>query len=323
MKAIVQDVYGPVDVLELRDVPTPVAGPGDVLVRVRAAGVDPGVWHLMTGLPLLLRTMGFGLRRPKVRIRGRDVAGVVEAVGDGVTRFRAGDEVFGTSEGTFAEYACAPEDRFVAKPANVTFEQAAAVPVSALTALQALRDKGRVEPGQQVLVIGAGGGVGTFAVQLAKEYGARVTAVCSTAKAELVRSIGADEVVDYTRQDFAEHGPRYDLVLDAAGNRPLRQLRRALAPGGTLVIIGGEGEGRWLGGTERVLRAVLLAPFVRHKLRALFTVERPEDLRSLREAIESGTVVPVVDRTFPLAEVPEAIRYAQRGQARGKVVVSL
>lgn len=323
MKAIVHDVYGPVEVLELRDVPEPRVGPGEVLVRVHAASIDPGVWHLTTGLPLLLRAMGYGLRTPKVRIRGRDVAGRVEAVGDAVTRFRPGDEVFGISEGTFAEYACAPEDRFVTKPANLTFEQAAAVPVSALTALQALRDKGRVAPGQKVLVIGAAGGVGTFAVQLAKEFGAHVTAVCSTAKAELVRSIGADDVIDYTRDDFADRGPRYDLVLDTAGNRRLRHLRRALAPGGTLVIVGGEGDGRWFGGTERVLRAVLLAPFVRHKLRALVCVERREDLQSLRETIENGGVMPVVDRTYPLAEVPEAIRYVQQGHSRGKVVISV
>ncbi|MFD7439747.1 NAD(P)-dependent alcohol dehydrogenase [Streptomyces sp. NPDC059909] len=323
MKAIVHDTYGSSDVLELRDIDKPSAGEGDVLVRVHAAAVDAGVWHLMTGLPYLLRLMGYGLRAPKVRVRGREVAGRVEAVGAGVTRFRPGDEVFGICEGSFAEYASAPEDRFVPKPANLTLEQAAAVPMSALTALQALRDVGRVQPGQKVLIIGAAGGVGTFAVQLAKAFGAEVTGVCSTTKTDLVRSIGADDVIDYTREDVTDGTRHYDLVVDTAGNRPLSRLRRALAPRGTLVIVGGEGGGRWFGGTDRVLRAVMLSPFVRHKLRGLVSVERHEDLQTLRELIEAGKVAPVVDATYPLSEAPEAIRYLQGGNARGKVVITV
>ncbi|MGW1762709.1 NAD(P)-dependent alcohol dehydrogenase [Streptomyces sp. NPDC002073] len=322
MKAIVQDVYGTADVLELREVPRPAARPGEVLVRVQAAAVDAGVWHLMTGLPYLLRLMGFGLRAPKVPVRGRDVAGRVEAVGAGVTRFRPGDEVFGICEGSFAEYACAPEDRFVTRPDTLTPAQAAALPISGLTALQALRDAGRVRRGQRVLVIGAGGGVGTYAVQLAKDAGAHVTGVCSTAKADLVRSLGADEVVDYTREDVTDGTRRYDLVLDIAGNRPLSALRRALVPRGTLVIVGGEGGGRWLGGTDRTLRAVLLSPFVRHRLRGLVSSERADDIRRLAELAGEGRLTPVLDRTYPLAQTPEAIRRAQSGAAHGKVVVT-
>ncbi|MGW7367893.1 NAD(P)-dependent alcohol dehydrogenase [Streptomyces sp. NPDC054841] len=323
MKAIVQDTYGPSDVLELRDIDEPAVGDGDVLVRVQAAAVDAGVWHLMTGLPYLLRIMGYGLRIPKVRVRGREVAGRVEAVGDRVTRFRPGDEVFGFCEGSFAEYASAPEDRFVSKPANLTPEQAAAVPISAVSALQALRDTGRVQPGQKVLIIGAAGGVGTFAVQLAKAFGADVTGVCSTTKTDLVRSIGADDVIDYTREDFADGSRHYDLIVDTAGSRSLSHLRRALTPRGTLVIVGGEGGGRWLGGTDRVLRALLLSPFVRQKLRGLFSVERQADLQSLRDLVEAGKVTPVVDTTYSLSEVPEAIRYLHGGHARGKVVITV
>ncbi|WP_351234223.1 NAD(P)-dependent alcohol dehydrogenase [Streptomyces sp. NPDC002133] len=323
MKAIVHDTYGSSDVLELRDIDKPSPGEGDVLVRVHAAAVDAGVWHLMTGLPYLLRLMGYGLRAPKVRVRGREVAGRVEAVGAGVTQFRPGDEVFGICEGSFAEYASAPEDRFVPKPANLTLEQAAAVPMSALTALQALRDAGRLQPGQKVLIIGAAGGVGTFAVQLAKAFGAEVTGVCSTTKTDLVRSIGADDVIDYTREDVTDGTRHYDLVVDTAGNRPLSRLRRALAPRGTLVIVGGEGGGRWFGGTDRVLRAVMLSPFVRHTLRGLVSVERHEDLQTLRELIEAGKVAPVIGATYPLSEAPEAIRYLQEGNARGKVVITV
>ncbi|MEC3977139.1 NAD(P)-dependent alcohol dehydrogenase [Amycolatopsis sp. H20-H5] len=323
MKAIVQDSYGSAEVLEFKDVPEPAAGPGELLVRVRAASVDPGVWHLMTGKAYLIRLMGFGLRAPKVRIRGRDFAGRVEAVGEGVTRFRPGDEVFGWCEGAFAEYACARQDKVAPKPSNLTFEEAAAVPISAITALQALRDAGKVRPGQHVLVIGASGGVGTFAVRLAKLFGARVTGVCGTAKADLVRSLGADEVVDYTREDFADGSSRYDLILDTAGNRPLSHLRRALTRDGTLVIVGGEGGGKWLGGTERLLRAALLTPFVSQRLRGMFAVERQDDLEFLRKAVEAGEVTPVIDRTYSLAEVPDAIRYVHKGHTRGKVVVTV
>ncbi|MEV6400616.1 NAD(P)-dependent alcohol dehydrogenase [Streptomyces sp. NPDC051907] len=323
MKAIVQDTYGSLDVLELRDIAKPAPGPDDVLVKVHAAGVDPGVWHLTTGMPYLLRIMGFGLRAPKVRVRGLDVAGRVEAVGANVTRFKPGDEVFGTCEGSFAEYGCAPAHKFAPKPARLTFEQAAAVAISGFTALQGLRDQGKVQPGQKVLVIGAAGGVGTYAVQLAKSYGAHVTGVCSTGKTDLVRSIGADEVVDYSAEDVTDGARRYDLVLDIAGHRPVKRLRRALTPRGTLVIVGSEAPGRWFGGVDRLLGALALAPFVRHRLRGLFSAERAEDLEFLRKAIEDGSLTPVVDRTFPLPEVAEAVRYLQEGRARGKVVITV
>ncbi|SFI23801.1 NADPH:quinone reductase [Streptosporangium canum] len=323
MKAMVRDAYCSPDALRLGDIDRPVAGDDDVLVRVHAAGVDQGVWHLVTGLPYVVRVAGFGLLRPASRVPGLDVAGRVEAVGRNVTRFRPGDEVFGTCGGSFAEYACAREDRLAGKPANVTFEQAAAVPTSAVAALQALRDRGQVRAGQKVLVIGAGGGVGTFAVQLAKALGADVTGVCGTTKTDLVRSIGADDVIDYTREDFADGARRYDLILDTAGRRPLSRLRRALTPRGTLVIVGGEGEGRWLQGTDRQLRALLLAPFVRQRLRVLMSAEREEDLRYCGELIEAGEITPIVDRTYPLSEVPEAIRYLRGGHARGKVVITV
>ncbi|WP_231509512.1 NAD(P)-dependent alcohol dehydrogenase [Streptosporangium roseum] len=323
MKAIVRDTYCSPDALELGDIGRPVAGDGDVLIRVHAAGVDQGVWHLVTGLPYLVRIAVLRPLRPGSRVPGLDVAGRVEAVGRDVTRFRPGDEVFGTCDGSFAEYACAREDRLAGKPANVTFEQAAAVPTSAFAALQGLRDRGRIQAGQRVLVIGAGGGVGTFAVQLAKALGADVTGVCGPAKTDLVRSIGADDVIDYTREDFADGARRYDLILDTAGRRSLSHLRRALTPRGTLVIVGGEGGGRWLQGTDRQLRAPMLAPFVRQNLRALMSVEREEDLRYWRELIEAGKVTPIVDRTYPLSEVPEAIRYLRGGHARGKVVITV
>jgi NADPH:quinone reductase-like Zn-dependent oxidoreductase len=322
MQAIVQDTYGPPDVLELREIDRPVPKDDEVLVRVHAAGLDPGVWHLMTGLPYLVR-LAFGPRRPKAPVRGTDVAGRVEAVGGKVTRVRPGDAVFGTCAGSFAEFACAREDRVAPKPANLSFEQAATVPVSACAALHALRDQGRVRPGQHVLVIGAAGGVGTFAVQLAKAFGAEVTGVCSTTKVDLVRSLGADHVVDYTRDDLADGGRRYELVLDIAGSRPLSQLRRALTPKGTLVIVGGEGGGRWFGSTDRLLRALLLSPLVGQRLRGLFSTERREDLETLRELIEAGKVTPVVDRTYQLREVPEAIRRLEQGHARGKVAVTV
>jgi NADPH:quinone reductase-like Zn-dependent oxidoreductase len=324
MKAIVQDRYGSTEMLRLGDVEQPVAGDEELLVRVRAAGVDAGVWHLMTGLPYMVRVMGFGLRRPKVRVRGTEVAGRVEAVGRNVTRFQPGDEVFGTCDGSFAEYACAREERFAPKPGNIGFEQAAAVPVSGCTALQGLRDKGHVQTGQDVLIIGASGGVGSFAVQLAKAFGANVTGVCSTAKVDLVRSIGADHVIDYTKEDLAHAGRRYDLILDSGGRRSLSQLRRVLAPRGTLVIVGGEGGGRLLGGFDRqILRAPLLSLFVRQKLGPLVSKETPEDLMTLKGLIEAGKVTPIVDRTYALADAPEAIRYLHDGRARGKVVVTL
>jgi NADPH:quinone reductase-like Zn-dependent oxidoreductase len=319
MKAIVQDVYGPPEVLELRDIDQPVVGEDDVLVRVRAAGLDMGVRHLMTGLPYLVR-LGYGLRAPKVRVRGKDMAGRVEAVGVKVTRFQPGDEVFGTCDSSFAEYATARAERLAPKPASLTFEQAAAVPVSACTALQGLRDLGRVQSGQKVLVIGAAGGVGTYAVQLAKAFGATVTGVCSTTKTDIVRSIGADHVIDYTREDFTD---LYDLVLDIAGNRSLSHLRRALAPRGTLVLVGGEGGGRWFGGMGRPLRALVLSPFLGQNLRPLLSRQRASDLELLSELIESGKVTPVIDRTYPLGEVADALRHLDSGRVRGKVVITV
>jgi NADPH:quinone reductase-like Zn-dependent oxidoreductase len=327
MKAIVQDAYGPPDVLHLGDVDKPVVGDDDVLVLVHAAGVDPGVWHLTAGLPYLVRLMGLGLRTPKARVPGNDVAGRVEAVGKSVRQFRPGDEVYGRKpigDGSFAEYVSVPANRLAPKPANLTFEQAAAVPVSGVTALQGLRDKGRVLPGQKVLVIGAGGGVGTFAVQLAKAFGAEVTGVCSTAKVDLVGSIGADHVIDRTREDFADGARRFDLILDTAGRRSLSDLRRALTLRGTLVIVGGEGGDRWQGGFDRqMLRAPLISLFVGQTLQALNANVQTKDLDVLRRLIEAGKVMPVIDRTYPLAEAPEAIRYMHEGRARGKVVVTM
>src|SRR5215218_2140749 len=323
MKAIVQDKYGPPDVLELRDIDRPEIGDEEVLVRVHAAGVDRGVWHVMTGLPYPIRLAGYGLRAPKYPVLGMDLAGVVESVGNNVTRFQPGDEVFGIGKGSFAEYVCAREDKLAPRPANLTFEQAAVVAISGLTALQGLRDHGRIEPEQEVLVIGASGGVGTYAVQIAKAFGAHVTGVCSTKKVDMVRSIGADHVIDYTREDFAEGDQRYDLILDIGGNSSLARLRRALAPRGTLVIVGGETDGRWLGGTDRQIRALVLSPFVSQKLGTFVNKENHEDMLVLKELIESGKVTPVIDRTYPLSQVPEAIRYLEEGHARGKVVITV
>jgi NADPH:quinone reductase-like Zn-dependent oxidoreductase len=323
MKAIVRDTYGSPDVLELRDIDKPGIGDDEVLVRVHAAGVDRGVWHIMAGLPYPIRLAGFGFRAPKNPVIGSDVAGVVEAVGKDVSRFKPTDEVFGIGKGSYAEYVCAPEDKLAPKPANLTFEQAAVLAISGSTALQALRDHGKVRSGQEVLIIGASGGVGTYAVQIAKAFGARVTGVCSTAKVEMVRSIGADLVIDYTQEDFAEGDQRYDLILDIGGNSSLSRLRRALVPRGTLVITGGEGGGRWLGGTDRQLRAMMLSPFVSQKLGTFINKENYEYLIILKELIESGKITPVIDRTYPLGEVPEAIRYLEEGHARGKVVITV
>ena len=320
MKAIVQDRYGTADVLELRDIETPVAGSGDVLIRVHAASVFIGDWHVMTGLPYLGR-LAFGLRAPKLRVRGQDVAGTVEAVGEGVTRFQVGDQVYGTCRGSFADYANASQDMVAPKPANLTFEQAATVPITGTTALQAVRDRGRVKSGQDVLIIGAAGGVGSFGVQIAKAFGAHVTGVCSTAQLDLVRSIGADEVIDYTREDFAEMGQRYDVILDIAGNRSVSNLRQALAPKGTLIIVGGEGGGRWFGGINRQLGAQLRSMFVGQRLGTFIAKQNGEDLLALTELIEAGKVTPVIGETFPLPEVPEAIRHLTEGHARGKVVI--
>ncbi len=323
MKAIVQTEYGSPEVLALKEIDRPEIGADDLLVRVQAGGVDRGVWHLMTGRPYLLRIMGFGLRAPKARVRGAEVAGQVVALGKNVTDFKIGDEVFGTCEGSFAEYACAPAQRFVRKPVSLSFVQAAAVPISAATALQALRNVGGLKSGQKVLIIGAAGGVGTFAVQLAKALGAEVTGVCSTAKVDLVRSLGADAVIDYTRADCVDGAHRYDLILDTGGNRAVAHLRRALTPHGTLVIVGGEGGGRWFGGIGRQFGAMLLSPFIGQKLRTLFAIPHRDDLQYLAQLIEAGKLAPVIDRTYPLPDTPEAIRHLERGHISGKLVITV
>jgi NADPH:quinone reductase-like Zn-dependent oxidoreductase len=323
VKAIVQDRYGPTDVLEFRDVDEPTPGEGEVLVRVRAAGCGPDVWHIMAGRPYLARLM-LGVRRPKVRIRGWDFAGTVEAVGSSVTGVAPGDDVMGTCRGSFAELVVATPNDLVRKPPRISFEQAAAVPVSGVTALQALRNHGRVRRGQSVLVIGAAGGVGSLAVQIAKAFGAEVTGVCSTAKVDVVRSLGADDIVDYTREDLADGSRRWDVIVDTAGRRSLSHLRRALSRTGTLVIVGGDGGGRWTGGFFRgVLRAPLLSMFVSQRLRGLNVKENKADLEAVAGLIESGEVTPLVDRTYPLVEAPDAIRYLAEGHPRGKVVVTI
>ena len=325
MKAIVQERYGSADVLEFRDIEEPTAGENDVLVRVRAAGCGPDVWHIMAGEPYIAR-LALGLRAPKIAVRGWDVAGTVEAVGANVQDLRPGDEVMGTAEqGSFAELTVTPADRVVLKPAGISFEQAAAVPVSGVTALRAVRDEAQVKPGQDVLVIGAAGGVGSFAVQIAKAFRANVTGVCSTGKADLVRSIGADDVIDYTREDFTDGSRRWDAIIDTAGRRPLSQLRRALTEKGTLVIVGGDGGGRWTGGFFRgVLRAPVVSLFVGQRLRGLATkLEDRQNLNDLTQLMESGAVKPVIDRTYPLIEAPDAIRYLAEGHPAGKVVITV
>jgi NADPH:quinone reductase-like Zn-dependent oxidoreductase len=323
MQAIVQREYGSADVLRVEQIDRPAIGEGEVLVRVRAAGLDRGTWHLMAGMPYLFRLMGPGLRTPKNPVPGLDVAGTVVAVGAAVTRFDVGDEVFGISRGSFAEYACAREDKLARKPANLSFDQAAAVAVSGLTALQALRDVGNIQPGQHGLIVGASGGVGTFAVQIAKAFGAQVTGVCSTTKLDLVRSIGADHVIDYTHDDFAGGSQRYDLILDIGGNASLSRLRRALTKSGTLVIVGGEAGGRWTGGMGRSLRAVALSPFVRQRLTMKTPKEHYADLERLAQLIDVGDLTPTIDRTYPLQQAPDAMRHLQAGHARGKLVITV
>jgi NADPH:quinone reductase-like Zn-dependent oxidoreductase len=321
MKAIMRETYGPPEELRLGDVEEPVIGDDDVLVRVVAAGVDQGVWHLVTGLPRAIRLAGFGVRKPKNHVPGMDVAGVVTAVGANVTRFRPGDEVFGSGTSTYAEQAKAPEKNLVHKPANVSFEEAAAVPISGLAALQGLR-KGKVEAGQRVLVIGAGGGVGSYAVQLAVAAGADVTGISSTAKMDLVRSLGADDVLDYTREQITDGGRRYDLILDTGGNRKLRELRRALTPRGTLVIVGAE-VGGWRQGIERQLIGMLVNPFIKQNLRSYLSMPNEADLQFLADHLAAGTLRAPVDRTFPLSEAGAAIRYLRDGKAKGKVVLTV
>ncbi len=335
MKAIVQDAYGSPDVLELREIDEPVAGDDQLLVRVRAASVHADVWHVMRGVPYVLRIMGAGLRAPKDLIPGTDLAGHVEAVGKNVTRFQPGDEVFGQSlvanlwrhGGAFAEYASVPEARFERKPAGLTFEQAAAVPTSGSIAVQGVRDEGRIRAGQHVLINGAGGAVGTFAVQLAKAHGANVAGVDAPGKLDMLLSIGADRVVDYTREDFTRSGERYDVILDIAGNHLWPDIRRAITPEGTFVLIGHDHYGasghRWFGSLGRFAKLLVISPFV-SQLHPLRGAKDPGDrLVVLKELIEAGRLTPVIDRTFPLSEVPEAIRYLESGQVVGKVVITV
>jgi NADPH:quinone reductase-like Zn-dependent oxidoreductase len=320
MRAIVYEEYGTADVLHAAVIDRPTIEAGEVLVQVRAAGLDRGAWHMMTGLPYAGR-LAFGLRTPKAAVLGGDLAGVVVAVGSDVTRFQPGDEVFGVGKGAFAEFAAAREDKLAPKPSNLSFEQAAAVPVSGLTALQGLCDVGRLQPGQKVLIIGASGGVGTFAVQIAKALGAEVTGVSSTGKVDLVRSIGADHVIDYTNDDFANGATRYDLIVDIAGNSSLSRLRGALTARGTVVITGGEEGGKWFGGIDRQLRAMVMSPFVRQRLTSFIAKPRRAGLERLTELIENGQVVPVIERTYPLNEAPDAMRHLVGGHARGKLVI--
>ena len=323
MKAIVYHEYGSPDVLELQEVDKPVAEDGEVLVRVRAASANPADWHFMRGLPYVMRPQA-GLRRPKNSVLGRDIAGQVEAVGKNVTRYGPGDEVFANVEtGGFAEYTCVSEELSELKPANLTFEQASAVPLAALTALQGLRDAGQLQPEQNVLVIGASGGVGSFAVQIAKSFGAEVTGVCSTRNAELVRSLGADHVIDYTQEDFTQGGQKYDLIFQLAGTRSPSDCRRALTSKGTLVLSSGESSGRWLGPLDRLIKAAVLSPFVSQKLCSFLAKPAKDDLQFLKDLIEAGKVKPVIDRTYPLSEAPAAIRYLEERRARGKVVIAV
>jgi len=323
MRAIVQDAYGSSSVLRLGDIDRPEIAANEVLVEVVAAGMDRGTWHSMAGKPYLMRIMGFGFRRPKNRVPGLDVSGTVVAVGPEVSRFKPGDEVFGMSRGAFAEYAAVREDKLAHKPANLSFEQAAVVPISAGTAIQGLRDSGHIEPGQKVLIIGASGGVGTYAVQLAKAFGAEVTGVSSTAKVELIRSIGADRVVDYTRDDYLDGSNQYDLILDIGGNNSLSRLRRVLTPKGTLVIVGGEEGGSVTGGFGRQISALLVSMFVSQRLTMLASKERFTDLEALRPFLEDNQVTPVIDRTYSLAEVPNAMRHLEAGLAKGKIAIAI
>jgi NADPH:quinone reductase-like Zn-dependent oxidoreductase len=321
MQAVVQDGYGSADILRLTEIARPAIGDREVLVQAHAAGLDRGTWHLMTGKPYLLR-LAFGIRSPRQPVLGRDVAGTVVAVGSAVRKFAVGDEVYGVAPGSFAEYAVAREDKLARKPANLTFEQAAVVPISALTAQQALNKAGGVKSGQKVLITGASGGVGSYAVQLAKASGAEVTGVCSTSKTDLVRSLGADHVVDYTREDFADGSKHYDVVLDIAGNPSLSRLRHALTPEGSLVLVGGEEGNDVTGGTiGRQLRARIVSLFVRQHLTSALNKESGSELERLTALIEAGQVAPSIDRTFPLAEAPEAMRHLEAGRVRGKVAI--
>jgi NADPH:quinone reductase-like Zn-dependent oxidoreductase len=321
MKAIVQDQYGSPDVLQLKDIDKPIVEDDEVLVRVHAAAVNIGDWHFLTGTPYVLRMVA-GLFKPKQEVPGLDVSGEVEAVGREVTQFRPGDEVFGWCKGAFAEHACAQESNLLPKPADLTFEQSAAVGDSAFTALIAVRDQGKVKPGQTVLVNGASGGVGTFAVQIAKSFGANVTRVCSTRNVDMVRSIGADQVIDYTHEDFTQSEQRYDVMLDLVGSRSLSDCRRALTPRGTYVLVGVSDAGRWFG-LARQSKMLLLSPFVRHGLRVFIAAHSREDLVALKDLVDAGKVTPVIDRTYDLSDVPEALRYQGEGHAQGKIVIAV
>ena len=321
MKAIVYDKYGPPDVLELQEIEKPTVTDNDVLVKIHAASVNPADWHIMRADPFLVRLMGMGLLKPKNKMLGADIAGLVEAVGSNVKQFQPGDEVFGDiGSGAFAEYACVTENRLALKPANLSFEEAAAVPLAALTALQGLRDKGQLQPGQKVLIHGASGGVGTFAVPIAKSFGAEVTGVCSTRNVEMVRSIGADHVIDYTQEDFTQNGQRYDLILAVAGNRSVFEYKRALSPNGIYVMIGGSS-------TSLMFSSMLLGPLISmfgsQKMGFMMAKINQKDLLFIKELLEAGKVTPVIDRSYTLPEVPEAIRYLEEGHAQGKVIITM
>jgi NADPH:quinone reductase-like Zn-dependent oxidoreductase len=325
MKAIVYCDYGVAN-LKFQDIEKPTPADDQLLVKVRSASVNPLDWHFVEGTPYLMRALAAGLRKPKDTQLGVDFAGTVEAVGKNVTKFKPGDEVFGGRDGAFADYVCVREARAVAsKPANITFEQAAAVPIAGITALQALRDKGQLQAGQKVLINGASGGVGTFAVQIAKSYGADVTGVCSTRNLDLVRSLGADQVIDYTKEDFTKTGQLYDLIIDNVGNRSLSECRRVLTPKGILVLVGGGGanEQGLIGPMAKPIKAMLLSPFVSQKIGMILAQLNHDDLALLADLMQSGKVKPVIDRTYKLSEVPEAIKYVEQGHARGKVVVSV
>jgi NADPH:quinone reductase-like Zn-dependent oxidoreductase len=322
MQAIVQDNYGSGEALALREVERPEIGEHDVLVRVRAAGVNPADWAVMSGLPYIARPV-YGLRRPKVGVRGTDVAGYVAAVGNGVTRFTPGDEVFGACNGSYAEYAAASEDQLALKPANLTFEQAASVPMAGLVALQAIRDHGKVRAGQAVLINGASGGIGTFAIQIAKALGAEVTAVASTRNLELVRAAGADHVVDYTREDFTASGKRYDVILDNVSNHSLSRLRRVLTATGVLIPNGGNFGNRWFASAGRLVRAAVLFRFGGQRLGRFLVSTNHDDLVALKELIEAGKVRPVLERTYPLSHAAQAIDHVGTGHAQGKVAITV
>ncbi len=322
MKAIVQHKYGSPDVLELREVDKPVVGDDDVLVRVHAASVNPFDWHMMRGRPYLARTQG-GLLKPKQEILGADIAGQVEAVGSNVSRFQPGDEVFGENRRTYAEYVCVPEEGIALKPANLTFEQAAAVPLAGITALQGLRDKGQIQPGHKVLINGASGGVGTFAVQIAKSFGAEVTGVCSSRNVDMVRSIGADHVIDYTMENFTRNEERYDLVFDLVNSHSLSDYRRVMSRKGVYVLVGSAQMGDWIGPLTEVTKVLVASLVGSQKMVPLLAKMRKEDMVVLKELVEAGKVTPVIDRRYMLSEVPEALWYQGEGHTQGKTVITM